>query len=102
MSVKIAVCWALYGEGSFQPEIDDLTGGITALASVAMNSLSPGLTRDALELLDRLQKEHPESQSRIDMATERASKKFLQLQTEPEKVEGPKSFVIKSSSSERR
>jgi len=102
MSIKMAVCWSLYGQGKYCPELDHFTGGIMALSSVAMNSLSPGLTRDALELLVRLQEDFPESKARLDKANEKASKKFVERQIEPENLPEPKSFVIRTRSDESK
>jgi predicted nucleic acid-binding protein len=100
MSIKMAVCWSLYGQGKYNPELDDFMGGISALSFVAINGLSPGLTRDALELLARLQEDYPQSKPHIEKANERASKKFIENQIEQKAAvePTPKTFVMRSRS----
>jgi hypothetical protein len=80
VSVRMAACWALFGQGTFCPLLDDFTGGINALACIAVSSQSPGLTRDAIELLERLREDFPEIVQRIEKAEEEASKRFVEEQ----------------------
>jgi hypothetical protein len=78
--VRVAVCWALLGQGEPSELIDYFVEAIETLADIEVNSGQPGLNRDAVQLLDRLKAAVPEILPQVEKAHDRASLKFVERQ----------------------